>query len=149
MSKEQLELTTWIFDTIKKHRFEQYEISNFGTYKSAHNLGYWKYKDYMGVGSGAVGKLDATRFYPQTIIEKYIENPMDIREEVLDKEDIRIEKIFLGFRSFIGVNASTLNKEELQRANILLHEKKLSFKDETFYNLDFLLADEITLFISS
>jgi oxygen-independent coproporphyrinogen-3 oxidase len=42
-----------------------------------------------------------------------------------------------------------LTKEELQRANILLQEKKLSLKKGIFYNYDYLLADEITLFISS
>jgi oxygen-independent coproporphyrinogen-3 oxidase len=149
MSKEQLSLTRWIFKTIQEHGFEQYEISNFGSYKSQHNIGYWKYKDYIGLGSGAVGKLDTKRFYPQTVIEEYIKNPLDIKEEILSEEDIRIEKIFLGFRSFIGVYKDTFTKNELERANILLEEKKLHYKNETFYNIDFLLADEITLFISS
>jgi oxygen-independent coproporphyrinogen-3 oxidase len=149
MSQEQLSLTTWIFKTIKEHGFEQYEISNFGSYKSSHNLGYWKYEDYMGVGAGAVGKQNNTRFYPQTDIEAYIENPLSIREELLDDEDIKIEKIFLGMRSCVGVEKSTLNKEEQQRANILLDEKKLSLKNGIYYNFEYLLADEITLFISS
>jgi len=38
-----------------KKRFEQYEVSNYGRYKSIHNLGYWQLKDYIGVGAGAVG----------------------------------------------------------------------------------------------
>lgn len=149
MSKEQLELTNWIFEEIKHHGFEQYEISNFGSYKSLHNMGYWNYKDYIGLGAGAVGKLDTKRFYPQTVIEKYIENPNIIKEEILSEEDMRIEKIFLGFRSFIGVNASILEKEEYKRAMILVEEAKLSFLNNIFYNKEFLLADEITLFISS
>jgi len=149
MSTEQLSLTSWIFNTIEKKGFAQYEISNFGSYNSAHNLGYWQYKDYMGVGSGAVGKLGFTRFYPQTIVEKYIENPTEIREEILDSEDKRIEQIFLGFRSCVGVNSKVLTKDELKRAQILVDENKISLIDETFYNDDYLLADEITLFISS
>ena len=149
MSTEQLSLTSWIFNTIEKKGFAQYEISNFGSYNSAHNLGYWQYKDYMGVGSGAVGKLGFTRFYPQTIVEKYIENPTEIREEILDSEDKRIEQIFLGFRSCVGVNSKVLTKDELKRAQILVDENKISLIDETFYNDEYLLADEITLFISS
>ncbi|MCK4974029.1 MAG: coproporphyrinogen III oxidase family protein, partial [Sulfurimonas sp.] len=77
MSKETLELTSWLFDTISKHDFKQYEISNFGSYKSRHNLGYWEYKDYIGLGSGAVGKLNLERFYPTGIVENYIKNPLD------------------------------------------------------------------------
>jgi len=149
MAKETLELTTWIFEHLQSSGFKQYEISNFGNYHSTHNLGYWQYKDYIGLGSGAVGSLNHVRFYPTPSIEDYIKNPLDIKEEKLNAEDIIIEKIFLGFRSIVGVDANTFSKEELSRANILVQEKKLEFKNNTFYNLDYLLADEITLFISS
>jgi len=55
MSSEELSLTSWVFSSIEAHGFRQYEISNFGEYNSQHNLGYWHYKDYIGVGAGAVG----------------------------------------------------------------------------------------------
>ena len=132
MSSEQLSLTTWIFDTIESHGFKQYEISNFGAYHSQHNLGYWLYKDYMGVGAGAVGKLNLQRFYPNPDIEKYIQNPLKIRVETLDAEDKKIEEIFLGFRSVIGVKKNILNKYEQERATLLVEEKKLSYKEYTF-----------------
>jgi len=148
MSAEQLSLTSWIFKSIKEHGLEQYEISNFGAYKSAHNIGYWKYKDYMGVGCGAVGKHGLERFYPNTIVEEYIKDPYEIKIEKLSQEDKKIEQIFLGFRSFVGVKANILDDRERERANILVKEKKLSFKKGVFYNRDYLLADEITLFIS-
>jgi len=149
MSVEQLTMTQAIFDKIQNHGFTQYEISNFGTYKSSHNLGYWLYKDYMGVGSGAVGKLSQQRFYPTTNIEKYIQNPLDIEIERLSEDDQRIEKIFLGLRSCVGIKQSTLNANELKQAQLLLKEQKLSFKDKHFYNNNYLLADEIALFLSS
>ena len=149
MSEETLELTNWIFQTISKSGFKQYEISNFGTYQSSHNTGYWKYKDYIGLGSGAVGKLELQRFYPTTIIEDYIKNPLNIRVEQLTYEDKKIEQIFLGFRSCIGVDAAILNSKEKIRADVLVEEKKLYFQNGVFYNEDYLLADEITLFLSS
>ena len=148
MSKETLEITKWLFEEIDKHDFKQYEISNFGTYKSEHNLGYWRYKDYIGLGSGAVGKLALERFYPTCSVEDYIKNPLDIRVEILSEEDKKIEQIFLGFRSCIGVHKSILNTSELKQANFLLEEKKLTLENDTFYNNNYLLADEITLFIS-
>lgn len=149
MSKEQLSLTNWLFDTIKKKGFKQYEISNFGSYQSQHNLGYWLYKDYIGLGSGAVGKLQSSRFYPTPNIENYISNPLDIRLEHLDEDDQRLEKIFLGFRSCIGVDKKILNDSEFIKAKLLVEEKKLKYKNNIFYNFDYLLADEIALFISS
>ena len=149
MSSEQLELTEWIFKEIKKHGFEQYEISNFGTYRSKHNLGYWEYKDYIGAGAGAVGKLDAKRYYPNAIIEEYIKNPLNINEEQLLEGDMRLEKIFLGFRSCVGVSKEILTDEEKIRAATLVDEKKLFFKNGLFFNPDYLLADEIALFLNS
>jgi oxygen-independent coproporphyrinogen-3 oxidase len=149
MSKETLKLTSWLFKEIKKQNFKQYEISNFGTYQSKHNLGYWLYKDYIGVGSGAVGKLNTERFYPNTILEEYIKNPLDIKVETLSEEDIKVEQIFLGFRSCIGVKSELLNISELKRAQLLVDENKLQFSDGLFYNSNYLLADEITLFLSS
>jgi len=148
MSQEKLELTEWLFDTIKSHGFEQYEISNFGSYRSRHNLGYWEYKDYIGAGAGAVGKLQDKRFYPNPDIESYIQNPLKIRIEELSESDMRIEKIFLGFRSCVGVKKTFLTNDEQLRATLLAEEKKLEFRDGVFYNPDYLLADEIALYIS-
>ena len=149
MAKEQLELTEWIFQEIKEKGFEQYEISNFGTYRSKHNLGYWEYKDYIGAGAGAVGKMQNKRFYPNPQIEAYIQNPLKIRIEELSDEDMRLEKIFLGFRSCIGVDKEILTDEEKIKAAILEKEQKLTFKKGVFYNPDYLLADELALFLSS
>jgi len=149
MSHEDLELTTWLFDTITTSGFKQYEISNFGSYQSKHNLGYWQYKDYIGLGSGAVGKLQKNRYYPSSTIEDYINNPLDIKTETLSDDDIKMEKIFLGFRSTIGVDKTVLNKDEIQKAQILVNEGKIIIQNDTFYNQDYLLADEITLFLSS
>lgn len=148
MSKERLSLTSWLFKKIKKFGLTQYEISNFGSYRSSHNMGYWEYKDYIGLGSGAVGKLGLERYYPTTSVEAYIENPLDIRVEKLTQEDKKIEQIFLGLRSCVGVSKNILDKNELQKATLLVDEKKLIFQNDTFYNNDYLLADEIALFIS-
>ena len=149
MSQERLDQTLWLFDRIQKHGFSHYEISNFGTYQSQHNLGYWEYKDYMGLGSGAVGKMDLKRFYPDTSIEKYIRDPLNIRVENLNGEEKKMEQIFLGLRSIVGVDSSILNETEMKNAQILLDERKLYVKNDVFYNDDYLLADEIALFISS
>lgn len=149
MSSEQLFITKWLFKTIQKHAFEQYEISNFGSYKSRHNMGYWLYKDYIGVGAGAVGKLGTSRLYPNADIDAYIQNPLDIASEVLSDEDMKIEKIFLGLRSCIGIKTDTLSQEELKKADFLLKEEKLFQKKGTLYNPNFLLSDEIALYLTS
>ena len=149
MATEKLSLTTWLFDKIINHGFKQYEISNFGSFQSRHNLGYWEYDDYIGLGSGAVGKLGSKRFYPSTDIDAYIKSPINSNTEELSPQEQTIEKIFLGLRSCVGINKNILNKKELIQAEILVKENKLYFESGIFYNYDYLLADEIALFISS
>ena len=149
VADEKLELTQWFFDQITAKGFKQYEISNFGRYQSQHNIGYWKYKDYIGLGSGAVGFLKKRRFYPTQNVEAYISNPLQIEIEELSNEAIKTEKIFLGFRSYVGIDEKILSAEELTRARLLVNEKKLDYKSNRFYNTDYLLSDEISLFIEN
>lgn len=128
-------------------KFPQYEISNFGLYKSKHNLGYWMLKDYIGVGAGAVGFYKNQRFYTQNSLEDYIKNPTKKEVENLTNEDLITEKIFLGFRSIVGVKKSILNESMLKRAQILIKNGKIYEKDKKLYNKNLFLADEISLYI--
>lgn len=149
MAQEELALTEWLFASIEAHGFTQYEISNFGSYRSRHNLGYWEYKEYIGAGAGAVGKKGHERFYPNPDIEAYIANPLAITTETLTQEDARLERIFLGFRSCVGVASDILTQEEKIKAATLLEAEKLFLKETTLYNPNYLLADELALFLSS
>ncbi len=128
-------------------KFPQYEISNFGLYKSKHNLGYWMLKDYIGVGAGAVGFYKNQRFYTQNSLEDYIKNPTKKEVENLTNEDLITEKIFLGFRSIVGVKKDLLNESMLKRAQILIKNGKIYEKDKKLYNKNLFLADEISLYI--
>lgn len=37
--------------------FDHYEVSAWGKYRCSHNLNYWQFGDYLGIGAGAHGKL--------------------------------------------------------------------------------------------
>ncbi len=149
IAKEQLDLTKAFFAQIEQNGFKQYEISNFGRYKSRHNLGYWRYEDYLGVGAGAVGKKQNRRFYPANDIEAYIANPLACTIETLTQEDMQFERIFLGLRSEVGVAKTLLNQAEREKAHILIKEGKLVDKNGRYFNIDYLLADEIAMFLSN
>ena len=137
----------FVRDEIIKRGLSWYEVSNYGEYKSKHNIGYWQHNNYLGVGAGAVGYMDSFRYYPHTNIDKFIKEPFYYKKEHLSSDDILTEKIFLGLRSLVGVNAKVLDKNMKQRADILVQEKRLEIKDETYFNRDYFLSDELALFI--
>jgi len=145
--QENDELAFFVAEKIKKHGFIHYEISNFGTYQSQHNRGYWKLKDYMGVGAGAVGFLKDKRFYPTTNIDLYIKEPLNILEEPINNEEILTEKLFLGLRSNIGIQEDILNKEMQKRANFLVEKEKLIKKNRIYFNNNYFISDELVLYI--
>jgi oxygen-independent coproporphyrinogen-3 oxidase len=94
VKQEDENLAFFVTDEIEKRGFKAYEISNFGTYQSRHNKGYWELKNYIGAGAGAVGFLKNRRYYPQTDIEAYVANPLTITEEALTPDELLTEKIF-------------------------------------------------------
>ena len=129
--------------------FPQYEISNFGTYQSIHNKGYWEQRDYIGLGSGAVGFLKNARFYPHKNVEAYVKAPAFYEVEKLTPSDLHIEKIFLGLRSNIGIEISAFSTKESEKVALLIQENKLTCKNNFVYNNDYFLSDEIALFITN
>ena len=145
--KEDEELEIWFIKEIKK-RFKQYEISNFGN-PCLHNIGYWKYKEYLGIGAGAVGfiKSEKFRYYTQNDVYEYIKNPTNYKYEYLNNNDIKKEKILLGLRSKAGFKENILNEKELKKVKILIKENRLYKKENKIYSYDFLLADALSGYI--
>ena len=105
---------------------------------------YWQLKDYIGIGSGAVGFLKDKRFYPSQNVQAYIKNPLSQKIEQLSHNDIKTEKIFLGLRSKVGVSLDILDSKKVK---LLLNENKVTIKNNRLYNNNFFLADEIALFL--
>ena len=147
VKQEDDNLAFFVKEKIEEKGFPQYEISNYGTYQSFHNQGYWELKDYMGVGAGAVGFKKDTRYYPYTDIDLYIENPYGYKEEILTQEDVLTEKILLGLRSNIGIEESILDEKIKQNADFLVEHQKLTKLSSTYYNPNFFLSDEIALYL--
>jgi len=148
---ENIPLAKDIFANLENLGFEQYEISNFSKNKKArsiHNFGYWEKEDYLGVGAGAVGCFENKRYYPKSDVKDYISAPCTYeKEEKLDKEDIKFETIFLGLRSEVGVSLDIFSNEELKQIKILADENKITISNNKIFNNDYLLSDEIVLFI--
>ena len=95
----------------------QYEISNYAKegFICRHNMGYWRRKDYLGIGTGAASLIDNVRFSNTESIPEYIENcgsPDSIHKATqnLSVQEQMEEFMFLGLRTTEGID-----KEEFDR----------------------------------
>jgi oxygen-independent coproporphyrinogen-3 oxidase len=99
--------------------FEHYEISAFAQhgYECRHNLNYWRFGDYLGIGAGAHGKVTlpgghVVRRWKQRHPAEYIASVESLSfiqgERRLDREDLILEFMMNGLRLGDGVEAALL-----------------------------------------
>lgn len=102
----------YVKDTLEKHKYNQYEISNFtkSGFESKHNMDCWNQKEYIGVGASASSFMENKRYSNISELEKYIENIEKgtpnknlVLEEFLDEESKMDEFMMLGLRKIDGV----------------------------------------------
>lgn len=87
--------------------YRRYEISNYAKegFECRHNCGYWRRRDYLGLGLGAASLVDNVRFKNGDGLERYLEDPLGCREEVqeLSAAEQMEEYMFLGLRLTEGI----------------------------------------------
>ncbi|HEO2765099.1 TPA: oxygen-independent coproporphyrinogen III oxidase [Streptococcus agalactiae] len=104
------EMFEYIISKMERNGFEHYEISNFTKpgFESRHNLMYWDNVEYYGVGAGASGYLDGIRYRNRGPIQHYLKGVSEgnarLSEEVLSKNEMMEEELFLGLRKKEGVS---------------------------------------------
>ena len=98
---------------LKDNNFIRYEVANFCKKNKIckHNLGYWTNKNYLGFGLSSHSKIDNTRFFNTSNLEKYILHNFNENTETLSLSQIREEKIMLGLRTNKGINLSLVKNK--------------------------------------
>lgn len=91
--------------------YHHYEVSNFAKpgFECAHNLHYWLNRPYVGLGSGASGKVGAKRYTNAADVQGYIASwsrnePLLAHEEMMDKDLAMDETLICGLRLLDGVS---------------------------------------------
>jgi oxygen-independent coproporphyrinogen-3 oxidase len=112
-----------------------YEVANFARearFRCRHNLKYWTRTPYLGLGPAAHSFLAGRRWWNVASVENYCaalnagEAPV-AEAETLTPDQIRLETLFLGFRTQKGVSLATIQTQpradailaELQRAGLV------------------------------
>lgn len=91
---------------LEENGFIRYEVANFGreNYHSRHNLGYWNYDPYYGLGPGAVGFIDNVRYENTHNLVDYFDGKYRIEEEYTDFKEQMFEYIMVGLRKCEGIS---------------------------------------------
>ena len=104
---------------LEDNRYEQYEISNFAKtkeQKSRHNMKYWSFAPYLGLGPSAHSFMFPKRHWNYRSLKKYIRSiekanlPIE-GFEILTREQQIMEFIYLGLRTKQGINTDIFNQQ--------------------------------------
>jgi len=90
--------------------YERYEISNFSLpeRESLHNMGYWTYEEFLGIGVSASSFIKGVRYRNHSLKKNYFtalergERPVEYRER-LSKEKAMNEYVILRLRTDKGL----------------------------------------------
>jgi oxygen-independent coproporphyrinogen-3 oxidase len=96
-------------ERLAAHGMPAYEISNHARpgAESRHNLAYWRYEDYLGIGPGAHGRITrngvkyATR--QRRLPEAWLANPEFEEMTPIDRETTVEEMVMMGLRIAEGI----------------------------------------------
>lgn len=102
-----------VMDSMPKLGFARYEISNFARpgYQCSHNLKYWQYQPYLGLGAAAHSFIDGQRRANVSDVKKYIDSvssgqPPAVLIEQPDRQTAMAEFCFLALRTVQGLSVS-------------------------------------------
>jgi len=109
-------------DISRSSGLHRYEISNYAVPggESRHNLAYWRYDDYLGIGPGAHGRLvlDGERHATENAAapEEWLlmvkeQGHGRIANEILDIETAQREALIMGLRLTAGIDCAEWRKK--------------------------------------
>ncbi len=108
-------------ETCTRHGFDAYEISNHARARAEcrHNLVYWRYGEYAGIGPGAHGRLvvdgqrraQSTEKHPETWLAGVMrQGSALVEDEALSPEAAGDEFLLMGLRLGEGIDPATYTR---------------------------------------
>lgn len=95
---------------LAEHGFVQYEISAYAKpdKQAQHNLNYWQFGDYIGIGAGAHGKISSLdgrilRYWKTRQPNDYLNNQLRAGEQLLNNSELPFEFLMNALRLSKGV----------------------------------------------
>jgi len=121
------DMQTAIEELLAQHGYEHYETSAFAKKgkQAKHNLNYWQFGDYLGIGAGAHSKLsyhdkitrETRAKHPKAYMEQALQGKAVEREWVISKDELGFEFMMNALRLVEGVPIDLFQ----QRTGLSLH----------------------------
>jgi len=129
LSEEMYFLTDEI---LSEYHYKNYEISNYATANNEcrHNMMYWQYQPYIGIGAGAHGRVpldDVSYLATQThkMPNDWLKEPtIFTNTEIITKEDYDLEYLLMSLRTLQGCDLARL------QTNLIIPEKMQDLLDD-------------------
>jgi|SRR6056297_471550 len=146
--------------------YNHYEISNFSRdeHRSKHNIIYWKYEPYLGLGPAAHGFNGKQRYKNYSNFRKYIyelkKGRLPVQDIIkLNKKEMIFESMFMGLRLTEGIDVEKFKSkfdvsifdiydnvlQELKEDNLIVVDKKRIYLTKKGLNLANLVFSKLIL----
>lgn len=143
---------------LNAHGFKQYEVSAFSKpdMQSRHNLNYWQYGDYIGLGAGAHSKVSddsrrILRYRKSRMPEAYMADRVSYRvgEEYVEKNAQAFEFMMNALRLRDGVEENVFEQRTQLRLNDIDAQLQDLRKEGLMLEQRIQLSDKGFLFLNS
>ena len=104
---------------LKRNKFYQYEVSSWAKngQKSKHNMNYWVYGDYLGLGPGAHSKITTNKSITRMIklkrVKSYIDNPSKTINTKITTQNYDLDLAMNLLRIKEGLTFDEINKRNI------------------------------------
>lgn len=143
-------------EILQDYSYEHYEVSNFAKsgYRSKHNMSYWDYEDFIGIGSGASGRITVNQAKYEVLEPREIsiwQKEMKLHMTKLTKDEAEEEALIMGLRTVHGVLISKItnlyrnNSQKIKqlKTELLLSEEngRIIATEEGLVKLDSIICE--------
>ncbi len=132
------EMQDLIMNSLTKHGFNHYEVSAYAInkYECQHNLNYWQFGDYLGIGAGAHSKLSffnriirqVRNKHPKTYMQQIHQNKHLIEDKTIKLEELPFEFMLNSLRLKDGFKSSLYTQRTGLSLNSILTKIEIAEK---------------------
>ena len=138
------------FSLLAEHHFNRYEVSAFAQQNksSRHNLNYWLFGDYLGIGAGAHGKISRAsgsihRTQKSRAPNDFMAKPTKTIANQIPSDDLVFEFMLNALRLIEGSDVATFTQRTGLNASVLQSSVKTLSSEKLMHELPKLQTTEL------